>query len=360
LRDGTEIAPGDVGWGTYLRGGKLGGEPFRIFLQYEYASPRFELNHTGFLESQNEQSLSGEARYIHSARLGPFQDAAAAIQASAGWTTDGRWLNRANEAGFLTEALLPEIAYMGIGLDCKYEDDAYDIREIAEMNIPYRKAPSVYCGFYVQTDTTQPVVWRTSGYRDQNLPRGVLLARAGGGGDTTLILRPTPWLETQLVAVLEQSAFTARFLDRIDGDPLRFGGLVATELSLQLRQQVVLSPQMTFQAYAQLFTAHGHHGPFYEADWVGRPIEMADLRPSVGDAFLYDFRESALVINAVLRWEYRLGSTLYAVYSRAQTNRPVTGIAVPGLPGLTLAGLLRGPATDTFLLKLSWFWDVGA
>jgi hypothetical protein len=93
---------------------------------------------------------------------------------------------------------------------------------------------------------------------------------------------------------------------------------------------------------------------------VGRPIEMTDLRLSLGDAASYDFRQSALVVNAVLRWEYRLGSTLYAVYSRAQANRPVAGAAISGVPGLTLAGLSQGPATDTFLLKWSWFWDAGA
>jgi Domain of unknown function (DUF5916) len=359
LRDGTEIAPGDFGWGTYLRLGKLGGEPFRIFLQYEYASPRFELNHTGFLESQNVQSLWGEARYVRSARLGPFRDATAAVYAGADWTTDGRWLNRGNVAGLFTEALLPELGYTWIGAECKYEDGAYDIREIPEANIPYRKAPGVFCDFYLQSDTTRRVVWRLSGYRSQNLPRGALLARGGYGGDATLTLRPIPWLETQLVAVLGKSAFTARFLDRTDGGSLRFGGLVATELSLQLRQQVVLSPELTFEAFAQLFTAHGHHGPFYEADFVGRPIEMTDLRPSIGDASLYDFRESALTINAVLRWEYRLGSTLHAVYSRAQQSLPVTGVATSGPRGFSLVGLSRGPTTDTFLLKWSWFWDVG-
>ncbi|HYX92944.1 MAG TPA: hypothetical protein VE782_15365, partial [Myxococcaceae bacterium] len=366
LRDGTEIAPGDLGWGTYARLGKLGGEPFRIFAQYEHASPRFELNHAGFLQSQNVQSLWGEARYQLPGRMGPLSNWVFKINGGADWTTDGRWLNRARVVGFVTDALFPRLGYSEVAFNCRYEGSAYDVREIRAANIPYRIAPDVYCGASLQTDTSRPVLWWLEGFRYQNLPQGVLLARGGYGGDTTLTLRPIPRLETQIVALLERSGFTARFLDRVDringldSPSLRFAGLVATQASLQLRQQVVLSPELTFQAYAQLFTAHGHYGPFYEADVVGRPIEMTDLRLSLGDAASYDFRQSALVVNAVLRWDYRLGSTLHAVYSRAQASRPVVGAAVSGLPGLTLAGLPRGPATDTFLLKWSWFWDAGA
>src|SRR5262249_49767416 len=38
LRDGTVIAPGDLGTGGFVRAGKLGGEGFRLQLGYDYAA----------------------------------------------------------------------------------------------------------------------------------------------------------------------------------------------------------------------------------------------------------------------------------------------------------------------------------
>ncbi len=59
-------------------------------------------------------------------------------------------------------------------------------------------------------------------------------------------------------------------------------------------------------------------------------------------------------VNAVLRWEYRLGSTLYLVYTRSQRELPPSGgREVPG--SLGAPELFRGPAADTLLVKWSWW-----
>jgi hypothetical protein len=357
LRDGTKIGPGAHGWGTYARFGKLDGEPFRFFLQYEHASPRFEINRIGFLETQNQQSLWAEARFVRSAPLGPVRDWFVSVYAAPDWTTDGRMLNRSYNAGFDSEALVPALAYTGITVHCEYVAGPDDIREIPEKNIPYEHAPSAICGAGFSTKESRRVVLKMNAFRFQKLPKGVLLRRGGYGGEGTLRLRPTPALETQIIGRVDRDAYTARYLEQIDGDSFRFADLVATQASLELKQQMVITPELTVQVYAQLFAAHGHHGPFYEADYLGRRITMTDLRRATGDPVDYDFRTSALAINLILRWEYRLGSVLYAVYSRTQENLPVSGVATPGLPGLTLVGFGRGPTIDTFLVKWSWYWD---
>ena len=64
-------------------------------------------------------------------------------------------------------------------------------------------------------------------------------------------------------------------------------------------------------------------------------------------------RTAALVVDAVLRWEYRPGSIVYLVYARSQEG-------AEGAEGRTLApaGLARGPVTDAVLVK--WTWWTGA
>jgi hypothetical protein len=64
--------------------------------------------------------------------------------------------------------------------------------------------------------------------------------------------------------------------------------------------------------------------------------------------------QAALNVNIVLRWEYRLGSTAYLVYTRAQT--PVTTVNV-GAGTLDLGRLSRSSsAADVIMLKLSYWW----
>jgi hypothetical protein len=57
--------------------------------------------------------------------------------------------------------------------------------------------------------------------------------------------------------------------------------------------------------------------------------------------------------NVVLRWEPWPGSTVYAVYTRAQRASPV----LAGLrPGFHAAGLSSGPTEDVVALKLVYYW----
>ena len=113
---------------------------------------------------------------------------------------------------------------------------------------------------------------------------------------------------------------------------------------------------MTLQGYAQLFTAFGHYGPFYTASSTGAPIRQAELVPTQPNENP-DFHTAELNVNVVLRWEYRPGSTLFVVYTRAQSESPV---ATGQSPALTLwpGRLLQGPANDAFLVKWSYWWSV--
>jgi len=80
-----------------------------------------------------------------------------------------------------------------------------------------------------------------------------------------------------------------------------------------------------------------------------RVIGLDSLRPAMFDPAGYDGREGTLAATVVGRWEYRPGSTAFLVYSHAQS---------PSTDGVTYApsALVRGPAADVVLLKLSWAW----
>lgn len=65
-------------------------------------------------------------------------------------------------------------------------------------------------------------------------------------------------------------------------------------------------------------------------------------------------KDAVLNANVVLRWEWRLGSTLYLVYTRAQS--PAIGLGPGEKAQLDIGAALRGGAADVFLVKCSLWW----
>ena len=60
-------------------------------------------------------------------------------------------------------------------------------------------------------------------------------------------------------------------------------------------------------------------------------------------------------VNLVLRWEFRLGSVVYLVYTRAQSPR----VDLPAIqaPRLDIAPLRNNAGSvDAVMLKISYWW----
>src|SRR5262249_3379381 len=135
-----------------------------------------------------------------------------------------------------------------------------------------------------------------------------------------------------------------------------------------LRGIYTFTPRLTFQLYAQVFVAAGHYDNWLTAT-VEAPatcpdgrnpcpiarIPLSDFRPDAGKGVNDDFGYGDVNINAVLRWEVRPGSTLIAVYSRAQHQTdfdPATKEAATP----TLSRFRGGATVDNLLVKLTYLW----
>jgi hypothetical protein len=68
-----------------------------------------------------------------------------------------------------------------------------------------------------------------------------------------------------------------------------------------------------------------------------------------------DFIGGVLNLNVVFQWEYRLGSTAYLVYTRAQS--PDVALGLGEIPGLRFSTVGNAPAVDVILLKISYWWS---
>jgi hypothetical protein len=175
----------------------------------------------------------------------------------------------------------------------------------------------------------------------------------------SLRLRLFPQLDFDVAPEVNRRSGEPRFVEREVAGPevrYRFGELRATSLGTIVRLTWTFTPRLTLQTYAQLFLLEQRVLDFTlaRASAPGARVRLRDLERAGPPAENPDEREGVINANVLLRWEYRLGSALYLVYTRSQ--RPREEAIAPGASGLDVGEVTRGPAANTVLVKLSVWW----
>lgn len=158
------------------------------------------------------------------------------------------------------------------------------------------------------------------------------------------------------------------------GDPRHveaiLGRLEQSTLALTLRAETALTPDLSLQFHAQPFVSTGRYTGFrrvgeprgerYEDRIVPIPWETEEGRVYLtlpnGSAAMDEpgFRSLQFRSNAVLRWEFRPGSTLYAVWSQSR-------LGVDGQEGLKPArgmdDLFSIRPDNVLMLKISYWFN---
>jgi hypothetical protein len=163
------------------------------------------------------------------------------------------------------------------------------------------------------------------------------------------------------------STFGARYV---------FGELSQTEVSMPMRVNLILSPRVSLQVYAQPLLSAGRYADIKEAaaprtyDFLryGRETGSITYDPQTdrylvvpvvdgtGRTFLLDnpdFNIKSLRVNAVFRWEFRPGSTAYVVWTQQRENEEGPARLAFG-PDLT--SMFSALSDNIVMLKVSyWF-----
>lgn len=127
-----------------------------------------------------------------------------------------------------------------------------------------------------------------------------------------------------------------------------FARLRQTELSAGIRLNWTYSPALSLQLYAQPLISAGTYDDF-----------KALARPRTNDytataASKPDFNYKSLRGNAVLRWEYLPGSTLYFVWTQSREDFEDVGAFQFGS---SMRRMLQAPAENIFMIKATYWWN---
>ena len=162
------------------------------------------------------------------------------------------------------------------------------------------------------------------------------------------------------------STFGARYV---------FGGLDQTEVSIPLRVNLVLSPKLSLQLYTQALLSAGDYPQVkelaaprtYDFPVYGTDVGTIMKEPGGSDYLIDpdgggparsfrltdpDFNLKSLRANAVVRWEFRPGSTAYLVWTQRRQNQAHPGDSSFGRDA---GELFRSPSDDVFMIKVAWW-----
>ena len=346
--DGTVLGPGTTGVGLALNAGKFNGA-WQAWLDYHGWSPGFDDNDMGFNQQANQHNFRPSLHYRVFKPHSIIQEADLNLSAMVRYSWDFKY-NLQQE--YWVGAALTFTNFWTLYFETDYDTDRWDLRE-ARDGAAVRRVGGWLWLWQLKTDPRKRLWVQSNGF--------VVRTQHGRFVDLWMQIaaRPKPAIELDVIPHTNFAFGDPRWFDtRDDGDgsfTYYFADLDSREFDVTVRGTYTFTPTLSLQAYAQLFLAGGHYGQTESAVGAGKGSELPfhAFRPTLmpaGDA--PDFRDGAINVNLVLRWEFLPGNTLLGVYTHAQgqtTYDPTTmGFGRP-----SLAPFVNGAGTDLFLIKLA-------
>jgi uncharacterized protein DUF5916/cellulose/xylan binding protein with CBM9 domain len=347
-------------------------------------SPGFEVNDLGFQQRVDQISAAAAVgrRWTNPGKV--FRQANAYVQVAPSWNYDGNAIDRSVKAfgwvqfrNFWTGDW--SLAYRPAVLDDRLTRGGPLAAKpaswytSADVSTDFRKVLSVYAFASYQRDAAGG--WYVNAIPQLTLrPNAALALQAGAGVDAGRAM-------AQIVTKQADTAAAATL-----GTRYVFAELFQRQVYVTLRANATFSPSLSFQLYAQPFTFSGDYQNFKELrarktftfNQYGRdngstirdtllvsgsgsvPSYVVDPdgpSDSAATRFTFanpDFRTRSVKVNAVLRWEYRPGSTLFVVWTHSRSAY------VPYDAAFSLGRdfdreLLLDRPTNVLLVKLSYW-----
>ncbi|MEX2153085.1 MAG: DUF5916 domain-containing protein [Gemmatimonadaceae bacterium] len=351
---------------------KLSGEHWRGSVTYQEYNPGFEINESGFLGSTDMRSFAPIISYREQKPGKRLRNWEQYLFYNPSWNFDGDLTF--NGVGAITVFETPNFWNYFLRFD--WRPPTFDDRLT-------RGGP--VAGFVtnggaqmeINSDRRKKHTYGAFGAYSFN--------RAGGWGTTIgprVTIRPSTAVRVQLQPTYSRTHAMAQFVTRsVDANAIDtygtryvFATLNQNQLSMTTRMDWTFTPNVSVQLFAQPLLAAGDFLDYkefarpreFQFEVYGREIGTISrnsagvytVDPDAGGPsapFTFndrDFNGRFLRGNAVLRWEYRPGSTLFLVWQQSRS-----GSGPPGdfELGRDFDELWSAPPVNVFVVKATWW-----
>ena len=207
-----------------------------------------------------------------------------------------------------------------------------------------------------------------------------------------LTANPSERLRIQLGPAFTRGHASAQYVTSV-ADPLAdqtfgrryvFGGLDQTTVSLETRVNVTFTPLLSLQLYVEPFVSTGNYGELKELERPGTfkfleyGTDIGTVSQDLGGSYAVDpdgagpaapfavadrdFSYRSLIGNAVFRWEWQPGSTLFLVWQQSRISS-LRGDGANGTDpwiggfklGRDAGDMFATPADNVFVIKVNYW-----
>ncbi|MEP6991907.1 MAG: DUF5916 domain-containing protein [bacterium] len=334
--------------------GKFAGNMVHFQTSYARQSAGFETNDLGYLRRANLQSFNNWMGLFWRKPTAVYRQMQGNFTAWGFWTANGlstdralntNWhVNLANNMWVHTGATLTQ-------LPASYCDNC------ARGGPAFRRSPKANFNIGVQGDDrghVVPSLWMYSGRGDYGASHYVEIS-------PELVLVPMSQLQLDFTADWsvnhDDAQWLGNFTDAGGATHYAFAHLKQDTRSLGIRASYTATPTLSFQSYAAPFASRGQYSDIRELSTTPRAARYEDRYapyvPSVGTPL--GFNVLQLRSNNVVRWEFRPGSTLFAVWTHGRNAHDARYVE-RSLRG-QYDDLVALHPDNTFLLKLAYWLD---
>jgi hypothetical protein len=335
-----------TGYSVNMSLAKQQGEHWRGSIAGALTSPRYEVNDMGFSYRTDRKDAQLDLRYVEN-RPGTLWRR---------WETTGSVRSEHNYAfdPILTIATLgvdaQTVGYWTVAVNAQRFFTAYDDRLTRGGPMALRPA-NVNASLMLESDTRKPVTMGlglvgTRGDYDQwswnlGLEVGVKASSRWNITMTPSVTRQR--VAAQYVATADDASYAPTF-----GHRYVFAPLDQTEVGLETRFNLTFTPRLTLETYVQPLISSADYG---SASQLVAP-KTFDFVPYAGAVPDLDFNLRSLRGNAVLRWEWRQGSTLYVAWQQRRADLAEDGSFALGRDR---RALFRARPDDIFVVKVNYW-----
>jgi hypothetical protein len=218
-----------------------------------------------------------------------------------------------------------------------------------------RRSPSLFPWFGVNGDgrrLVQPGIWVNLGFWDEGRSRSTSL---GPYLNFRLSTSFTMRVGANLYRADDESQWFGNFTDGSGVTHYTFARLDQRTVSMNVRLRYTATPDLTFEFYGEPFASNGTYTDVREVSATPGAGDYEDrfqpYAPPAGAPLAFSFKQ--LRTNAVLRWEYLPGSTLFLVWAHGREGFAADEERKSWQD--ELGGLMDLDPDNTFLLKVSYW-----